>query len=76
VTPLTKPIHRVTFTTVRDKARSRVLTVSMLPGDVLEFRPKGTRYRVTVPMDKVFRYAEVLNARARLADKTAKRAKR
>jgi hypothetical protein len=73
MTPLTKPVRRTTFATVRDKSKRRVLTVSLLPGDVLEFRPQGTRYRVSMPIESAFRYAEKLNAIAKAAEKRAAR---
>lgn len=75
MTPLSKRVDRVTFTSVQDRSRRRVLTVSLLPGDVLEFRPKGTRYRVSLPVAVAYRYAELLNARAKAAEKKARKAK-
>lgn len=76
MTPLTKAVHRITTVSVRDKSKHRVLAVSMLPGDVLEFRPKGTRYRITIPIELAYRHAEKLNAYAKAAEKRAARKRR
>jgi len=69
-TKLTRPVRRESFTIVRDKSKRRALVCALLPGDVLEFRLKGTRTRYTVGMDAAYQYA------GRLAGEAARRARK
>ena len=69
-TKLTKPVHRESATMIRDKSKRRALICSMLPGDVIELRPKGTRQRYTMSIESAYIYA------GRLAGEARRRAKR
>ena len=42
----------------------RQIVITLLPGDVLEFRESGRRSRFTLPIDTAFRYAVRLTALA------------
>ena len=63
MTPLRKPISRRTaeaYSVLYVKARPIVVT--LLPGDVLEFREHGRRGRWLLAIDTAFKYAVRLKA--------------
>lgn len=73
-TPLRKPVHRETVATVRDGSKLRQIIASLLPGDVLSLRPKGTRRPEVIALSTVWAYAVKLRVMAERAEKQAKRA--
>lgn len=53
--------------------RDRPLWVTLEPGDLLTFCPKGTRQKVTVPLASLYHFARFAAARAAAAAKRAAR---
>jgi hypothetical protein len=49
--------------------KRRPIVVTILPGDVLEFREHGRRQRYVLAVDNAFRYAVRLSALAKAAEK-------
>jgi hypothetical protein len=70
-TVLNKAVTRETRMEIRDRSKRRSLMVTLLPGDVVELRPKGTRARVMVDIETVWQLAMKLEA-ARVRDERAK----
>jgi hypothetical protein len=56
---------------IRDRSKRRSLMVTLLPGDVIELRPKGTRQRLIVDLETVWHVANKLEA-ARIKEEKAK----
>jgi hypothetical protein len=54
VTRKTEGTYNVLYASGRNR---REIVCSILPGDVLEFREIGRRFRVSVPIDSCFRFA-------------------
>lgn len=75
-TKLHKPVHRETEATVRDGSKARPIIVSLLPGDVISLRPKGTQRAELIAAATVWMYALRLRVAAQQAEKRAKRAGR
>ncbi len=73
-TLLKKPVTRETRMTIRDRSERRSLMVTLLPGDVIEIRPKGTRARFSVDIETVFELAMKLEARRLAAEKAKTKA--
>ncbi len=74
MTPLTKPVHRLTQTMVRDRgSKSRLIVAGLLPGDVLEFRMQGTRKRFVLPIATAYYQAARLEAARVVAQRQAAR---
>ena len=73
MTPLRKPVYRLTDTLVRDRSTRRLLIAGLLPGDVIEVRLKGTRQRVSVPIEHVYYLGQRLLAAERAAEKRRRR---
>ena len=67
VTRRTERSYSVLFT------KARPIVVSILPGDVLEFREHGRRARFTLAVDTAFKYAVRLAAFAAMNEKRNKR---
>jgi hypothetical protein len=60
---------------VRDGSKFRTIVVSLLPGDVIGLRPKGTRRMEVIAASTVWGYALRLRVAAEVAAKrTARRA--
>lgn len=72
-TKLRKPVHRETEAMVRDGSKLRTVIVSLLPGDVISLRPKGTRRAELIAATTVWSYALRLRVAAQQAEKRAKR---
>lgn len=70
-TVLNKAVTRETRMEIRDRSKRRSLMVTLLPGDVVELRPKGTRKRVIVDIETVWHIALKLEA-ARAREERAK----
>lgn len=73
-TKLHKPVHRETEATIRDGSRVRTLVASLLPGDVIATRPKGTRRVEYIAITAVWSHSVRLRVAAQQAEKRAKRA--
>ena len=74
MTKMHKPVSRVTreaYSVLYVKARPIVVT--LLPGDVLEFRESGRRGRWHLAVDSAFKYAVRLKAFADAAEKRRKK---
>lgn len=71
------PVSRLTRQTFRVQGvtgeRNRPLWVTLEPGDLLTFCPKGTRQKVTVPLASLYHFARFAAARAAAAAKRAAR---
>jgi hypothetical protein len=75
MTELRKPVRRKTASAYATLYRkSRVIVVSLLPGDVLEFREHGRRGRWVLAVDTAFKYAIRLTAFAAAAEKKRRKA--
>ena len=73
-TKLTKPVSRETETTIPYKgSKRRIMVVTLCANDTLEFRPKGTRQRITLPLLDLYYFAIKLRAAQIKAEKAAKR---
>ncbi len=75
-----KPISRETRGSFKvqgvTRQPMRVLIVTLEPGDVISFRPKGTQQKVEVPIASVYNQARFSAARAIAAAKKATRKKK
>jgi hypothetical protein len=72
-TKLHKPVHRETEATIRDGSKQRTVIVSLLPGDVLSLRPKGTQRAELIAVSTVWMYALRLRVAAQQAEKLVRR---
>lgn len=73
-TKLNKVVSRETETTIPYKgSKRRIMVVTLCPNDTLEFRPKGTRQRITLPLLDLYYFAIKLRAAQIKVDKAAKR---
>jgi len=70
MTPLTKPVRRVTLLRVD---RSRQAVVSLEPGDLITIRLKGTRTTEVIPIGAVYDLAVKIRVRAEKAERLAKK---
>ena len=75
-TKLRKPVHRESQLTIRDGSKVRAVIVSLMPGDVICLRPKGTRRAELLAVDTAWRYAVTLRVRAEVAARKSKRKER
>lgn len=50
MTPLSKPVRRLTFDTIRSGGQTRRLAVALLPGGLLGLRLQGTRREETLSL--------------------------
>jgi hypothetical protein len=77
MTPIRRELHRVSDVLVRECGKSRPIVVGILPGDVLEFRLKGTRRRYLLGIGHAFYHAARLHGeqvkRERAAARRARR---
>jgi hypothetical protein len=78
---INRPIRRLTRETFRvngvTKERNRPLWVSLEPGDVISFCPRGTSQRVSVPVASLYNFARFTAARAIAnAKRAARKAKK
>lgn len=72
-TKLRKPVHRESIATIRDGSKVRPVVASLLPGDVISLRPKGTRRAEFLSIATAWQYAVTLRVRKEQADKAALR---
>lgn len=72
-TELNKPVFRQTQTTVRDKSKRRLLIAGLLPGDVIELRPKGCRKAYHLTVEQAYHYAGRLEGERQRREKKAKK---
>ncbi len=79
MTAITRPVKRRTNGTYNvlyaSASKARPIIVTILPGDILEFRESGRRLRWYLAIDTAFRYAVRCKAMAILAEKKKRRAK-
>lgn len=79
-TQLNKPVSRVTREAYRvlyaGANRAKPVVVTILPGDVLEFREKGGRHRWLLAIDTAFKYAVRLHALKEAGEKGRKKIER
>ncbi len=76
-TPLHKPVARLCATSmIRYRGKYRPLIVTLLPGDVIEMRVQGTRYRMVVPVGHAWSVGCKLAARQAMAERAERRKKR
>lgn len=77
-TPLRKAVSRVTESPVRDRGRKfRPIVVTLMPGDVIALRLKGTRFGCEIAISSVWYEAMTRQAIAQAkAKKAARKAKR
>lgn len=70
-TPLKKPITREMLSKgfTRDKDRNRSILVTLLPGDELEFRMKGTQRKFSIYLGHCFVLAQAMTAEREYKDK-------
>lgn len=77
MTSTDKPVTRVTRNAYPAKTGvsgqgygpSRPISVTIAPGDILILRPKGTRQRVYIAIDTVYRFAVTSEARSKAMQK-------
>ncbi|MGZ5078633.1 MAG: hypothetical protein ACXWHZ_03700 [Usitatibacter sp.] len=73
-TILKKPVTRVTQTPVRDRgSKFRQIVVTLMPGDVISLRLKGTRYGAEIAVSTIWHEAITRKA---IAEKKLKAAAR
>lgn len=69
-TLLLKPVRRQMLVSVeKGKFDSVPVIVSILPGDVIEFRIKGTQQRIDCSLHNVYRLAQLITWKKRHDDK-------
>lgn len=74
MTPMQKPVHRVTRGAYRVLySQPRQIVVTLAPGDLIEFREHGRRQRWALPVDSAFRQAVRNAALAVAREKRARR---
>lgn len=66
-TLLQKDIHRETFNVTDIKGNKMIVTLKA--GDILEFRPKGKRYRYEVPLAACLNLAMIFTASERYRER-------
>lgn len=78
MTNLEKPVHRKTRGAYSILyTRPEKIVVSLLPGDLLQFRNAGRRVKFTIPVDSVMRYAVRLESTRKMIEKQkARKARR
>jgi len=69
MTKLNKDIARETNTTIRDRGKERLLTMTVKAGgnqygDYIELRPKGCQHSYTVTVKEMWSFAEAKAIRA------------
>lgn len=72
-TKLRRPVHRESVATIRDGSKIRPVVVSLLPGDVISLRPKGTRRPEFLAVTTAWHYAVTLRVRKEQAERAAAR---
>lgn len=65
----TKSYPAKTGVSGRGYGPSRPISVTIAPGDILILRPKGTRQRVYIAIDTVYRFAVTSEARSKAMQK-------
>ena len=77
MTDILKPVKRRTQGTYNvlycSARKARRIVVTILPGDVLEFREHGRRMRWHLAIDSAFKYAVRCKANAEVAEKHRRR---
>jgi hypothetical protein len=75
MTPLTKPVRRITRHpyTVLYTSEARPIVVSLEPGDVITFREAGRRQMWSLPIDRMFRQAVRESVHAERKERKARR---
>ena len=77
MTLLVKAVRRETQITVRDRSKRRNLIVTLLPGDVIELRAKGTRKAYVLDIETVYQVAMKIEAdHVRRAKDAARKSKK
>lgn len=66
----TRGVYRVLYA-----SKSREIIVTLLPGDIMEFREKGCRARFALPIESAFKFAVRMTAMRAAAEKKIKKAK-
>lgn len=74
ITPLRKPVERLTQTTVRRGGKQRAIVLTLLPGDVVKLREAGCKRARYIPVMEIWGIAGKLEAAKLRADRKAKRA--
>jgi hypothetical protein len=65
-TPLTKPVRRELRSADR---KGRALIVTLEPGDILTFRPKGAKRTISVYLGHAFNLANIMTANQEYLDR-------
>ena len=77
MTLLVKAVRRETQITVRDRSKRRSLIVTLLPGDVIELRAKGTRKAYVLDIETAYQVAMKIAAdHVRRAKDAARKSKK
>ncbi len=76
MTPLNKPVKRMSEAVVRDMGRLKRLAITIYPNDMIGLRPERTRREELVPMRTVYDLAVKLRSRAEKAEKKARKVSR
>jgi hypothetical protein len=80
MTDISRPVKRRTAGTYSvlscSPRKARRIIVSILPGDVLEFREHGRRLRWVLAIDSAFKYAVRCKALAEAAERRRRKGKR
>ena len=74
MTDTTRPVQRLSVDSYRFGSRARRIVAKLGPGDILELREHGRRYRVSLPLDWCYRKGVFLRVAAeRLAKRSRNR---
>lgn len=73
MTDTSHPVRRVSVGAFRFGGRSRRIVVKIGPGDVLELRECGRRYKASLPLEWCYRKAVFLRVAAERLEKLARR---
>jgi len=73
MTDTSRPVRRVSVGAYRFGGRARRIVAKIGPGDVLELREQGRRYRASLPLDWCYRKAVFLRVAAEYNEKLAQR---
>lgn len=73
MTPLKKPVKRVTDTTVRDRGKVRRLVITVYPSGFIGLRPEATRKEELLSFDAAYSIAVKQRVARERAEKQAER---
>ena len=73
MTPISKPVRRVSLGEYRFGGRPRHVVAQLGPGDVLQLRERGRRYTVTLAIDDLYRLGVRTRVNAERAERKAAR---